>query len=64
MDDFDGLGRAALAARIDDARIRPEDRTIARMRLLDRQKWVDIGAAVHCDRRTAARHFERIKGLI
>lgn len=64
MEDFEGLGRAALAARIDDARIRPQDRTIARMRLLDRQAWADIGAAVHCDRRTASRRFDKIKELI
>lgn len=64
MDEFAGMGRAALAARIEDARISPTDRTIARMRLLDRQAWADIGAEVHCDRRTASRRFERIKNMI
>ena len=61
---FEGLGRAEMAARIDDARITPMDREIARMRLLDCQAWVDIAAAVHCDRRTASRHFDRIKNNI
>lgn len=63
-DPFPGVGRAAMEARISDARICPTDRQIARMRLLDREAWSDIGVAVHCDRRTAARRFDRIKDLI
>ena len=63
-DEYGGVGRAQMAARIDDARISPTDREIARMRLLDCETWVDIGAAVHCDRRTAARRFDRIRDLI
>ena len=53
-----------MKARIDDALISPMDKEIACMRLLDRQAWVDIAAAVHCDRRTASRHFDRIKDII
>ena len=63
-DPFRGVSRTAMAARIDDACISPEDRQIARMRILDRARWIDIGAEVHCDRRTAARHFDSIKDLI
>lgn len=61
---FPGVGRAELQARIEDARISPTDREIARMRLLDCEAWADIGAAVHMDRRTAARRLDRIKGII
>ena len=61
---FEGLGKAEMAARIDDARINPMDREIARMRLLDCQAWIDIAAAVHCDRRTASRRFNKIKNSI
>lgn len=63
-DPFPGVGRAELAARIDNARISPTDREIARMRLLDCEAWSDIGAAVHMDRRTAARRLDRIKGIL
>lgn len=63
-DPFEGIGRAAMEARISDARLGKTDRQIARMRILDREAWVDIGAACHCDRRTAARRFNRIKDLI
>ena len=63
-DPFRGASRAAMAARIDDACISPEDRQIARMRILDRKRWIDIGAELNCDRRTASRHFDSIKDLI
>ena len=59
-DMFPGVGRAAMEARINDARIGATDRQIARMRLLDQAAWIDIGAAVHCDRRTASRRFNKI----
>lgn len=61
---FPGVGRAAMEARINDARLGAMDRTIAKMRLLDREAWADIGAAVNCDRRTAARRFEKIKDIL
>ena len=63
-DPFRGVSRTAMTARIDDACISPEDRMIARMRIIDRAKWADIGAEVGCDRRTASRHFNDIKDLI
>ena len=61
---FRGASRAQMAARIDDACISPEDKQIARMRILDRATWIDIGAEMNCDRRTAARHFNSIVDLI
>ena len=57
---FPELDRPAMEARINNARLRSDDRQIARMRLLDAESWIDIGAAVHCDRRTAARRFNKI----
>lgn len=59
-----GRGRAEMEAKIDDLCVHPIDRQIARLRLIDRQSWIDIGAEVHVDRRTAARRFDRIKGLL
>lgn len=61
---FPDLDRPAMEARINNARLRADDRQIARMRLLDQEAWVDIGAAVHCDRRTASRRFDKIKDML
>lgn len=55
---FRGASAAAIAARIDDACISEEDKRIVRMRVIHRMKWVEIGAELNCDRRTAARHFK------
>ena len=53
-DPFPGLGRAALAARIADARLSETDAKIARMRLLDDMDFADIAAAVHYSRSTVS----------
>jgi hypothetical protein len=45
---------------IDDARLSSVDAQIARMRLLDRAYYSDIGAAVGYDRRTVARRMAGI----
>lgn len=57
---FPGEGRARVAQRIRDARLHPMDEKIAEMRLLQDMSYIDIGAAVPCDRRTASRRFNRI----
>lgn len=61
---FSGEKRDAMEARISNVCADPMDIQIARMRILDHQKWVDVGAEVGCDRRTASRRFNKIKGLI
>lgn len=61
---FRGAKRSAMEARISDVCADPMDLQIARMRILDCQKWVDIGAEVGCDRRTASRRFDKIRDLI
>lgn len=60
-DPFEGMSRSALAGMIDDARLSSVDAQIARMRLLDRAYYSDIGAAVGYDRTTVAR---RMNGII
>ena len=45
---------------IDEARLGKTDRVIAKMRLLDREYFEDIGAEVGYDRRTVARRMDRI----
>lgn len=57
---FPGEGRERVAQRIRDARLSDMDARIAEMRLLRDMDYIDIGASVHCDRRTASRHFNRI----
>lgn len=57
MDPFRGVGRAEMEAKIANARLSKRDARIVRMRLLDRAYFVDIGAEVGCDRRTAARRY-------
>lgn len=59
-DPFEGMSRSALAGMIDDARLSSVDTQIARMRLLDRAYYSDIGAAVGYDRRTVARRMTGI----
>jgi DNA-directed RNA polymerase specialized sigma24 family protein len=59
-DPFPGLGRAALDARIADARLSETDAKIARMRLLDDMDYADIAAAVHYSRSTVSRRLNRI----
>ena len=59
-DPFPGVGRAALSARIDDARLSSVDARIARMRLLDDMDFADIAAEVSYSRSTVARRFYRI----
>lgn len=59
-----GASAAAIEARLTDLCIAEEDKQIVRMRIIGRRKWVDIGAEVGCDRRTAARHFNDVIDLI
>lgn len=61
---FLGAKRAEMEARISNVCAEPMDLRIARMRILDHEAWADIGAEVGCDRRTASRRFEKIRGLI
>lgn len=63
-DPFAGMGRTALAGMIDDARLSRVDAQIARMRLLDRAYYSDIGAAVGYDRRTVARRMAGIMDVL
>lgn len=63
-DPFPGVGRAALRARIDDARLSADDDKIARMALLDRMQFSDIAAEIHCDRSTVSRHYHDIIKVI
>lgn len=57
---FPGENRERVSQRIRAARLSDMDEQIAEMRLLRDMDFIDIGAAVHCDRRTASRHFNRI----
>ena len=57
---FPGEGRDRVAQRIRNARLSDMDTQIAEMRLLRDMDYIDIGAAIPCDRRTASRHFNRI----
>lgn len=46
--------------RISDARLGKTNTTIARMRLIDRMDYVDIGAEVGYDRTTVSRRMRNI----
>ena len=61
---FRGESAARISAKIDDLCERDEDKRIARMRIIERKTWIEIGAEIGCDRRTASRHFDSIKNLI
>lgn len=61
---FRGRSAAEISARIDDLCECDMDKQIARLRIINRMKWSDIGAEVGCDRRTASRHFNDIVNLI
>lgn len=54
---FRQASAAEISARIDDLCIDDMDKRILRMRIVGRKKWIEIGAEVGCDRRTASRHF-------
>lgn len=60
-DIYEGMSTKEMEARILAARLGRVDTKIARMRLIDREYYADIGAAVGYDRRTVAR---RMKGII
>ena len=54
------MTEAELTAAIHAARLGADDVQIAIGRLIWRMCWVDIGAAVHMDRTTAARRMKNI----
>lgn len=61
MDDpFDGVTTTEMEQRIASARLGRTNTQIARMRLIDREHYADIGAAVGYNRRTVARRMTRI----
>lgn len=64
MDVFDGIGRSEMERRISDACLSDKDEKIARLRLLKRMHFVEIGAEVGCDRRTASRRFNNAVDII
>lgn len=64
MDLFDGLGKAEVSRMIADARLRERDAQIAYLRLVERKHFIEIGAEVGCDRRTAARHYRSAVDLL
>lgn len=59
-DIFEGMSTKEMEARILAARLGRVDTKIARMRLIDREYYADIGAAVGYDRRTVARRMKDI----
>ena len=59
-DIFEGMRTEEMEARILAARLGRVDTKIARMRLIDREYYADIGAAVGYDRRTVARRMQDI----
>ena len=63
-DPFPGVGRAAMAARIADARLSDVDAVIARRALLDQADFIDIGAEVGYSRSTVSRRYKRIIKLL
>lgn len=63
-DPFPGVGKAELAARIDDARLDEVDDMIARMSLLNPMDFADIAAEVHYSRSTVSRRYHRLIKLI
>lgn len=61
---FRGASAAAIDAKLADLCISDEDKQIVRMRIVGRKKWVEIGAKLNCDRRTASRHFDDVIDLL
>lgn len=61
---FRDASAARMQATIDDLCIDDMDKQIVRMRIIGRKKWVEIGAEVGCDRRTASRHFNDVIDLL
>lgn len=61
---FRDASAARMQAKIDDLCIDDMDKQIVRMRIIGRKKWVEIGAEVGCDRRTASRHFNDVIDLL
>lgn len=59
-DPFPGIGRAALAARIADARLSDVDTVIAQRALLDQMDFIEIGAEVGYSRSTVSRRYHKI----
>jgi hypothetical protein len=59
-DPFPGMGRAALAARIADARLSDVDTVIARRALLDQADFIEIGVEVGYSRSTVSRRYQKI----
>lgn len=45
---------------ISKCKLSAEDKKIAELRIINRMQHIDIGAAVHMDRRTVARHMEGV----
>ena len=64
-DPFPGVGKAEMAARINDARqLDNTDLIIARMALLDSATFSEIAACAHCERSTVGRRYRRLIKLI
>lgn len=63
-DPFPGVGKAALSARIDDARLDDTDEIIARLALLRQMDFAEIAAHAHCDRSTVSRRYKKIIEVI
>ena len=59
-DPFDGVSTQDMEQRISSARLGRVNTQIARMRLIDREHYADIGAAVGYDRRTVSRRMTNI----
>lgn len=59
-DIFEGMSTKEMEARILDARLGRVNTKIALMRLIDREYYADIGAAMGCDRRTVSRRMKDI----
>ena len=59
-DIYEGMSTEEMEARILAARLGRVDTKIARMRLIDREYYADIGAAVGYDRRTVPRRMKDI----
>lgn len=60
-DPFGGVSTQEMEQRIASARLGRVNTQIARLRLIDRERYADIGAAVGYDRRTVAR---RMAGIV
>lgn len=59
-DPFDGVTTQEMEQRIASARLGRINTQIARMRLIDRENFADIGAEVGYDRRTISRRMAHI----